>query len=119
MAALGIWLWSNAGSFGTANNCAISQVSTVILGGSIPLGSRPTASNLILPMGLFLGLFLTVIISWTEWVQTWRGVDMYLFGWAQVANTCSFGVDDFSCEFPAFKNSGDEVKSKEVGIGDS
>jgi lipopolysaccharide export LptBFGC system permease protein LptF len=72
MAAVGIWLWSNPGSFGTADTCVISEVSTVILGQSVPLGSRQLRTwsiaiyslflvpgfNLILPMGLFLCLFL-------------------------------------------------------------
>jgi hypothetical protein len=72
MAGLGIWLWSNPRSFGTGT-CAIDQLSTVILGQSVPLGSRQLRSgsitmyslflapgfNLILPMGLFLTLFLS------------------------------------------------------------
>jgi hypothetical protein len=71
MAGLGIWLWSNPRSFGNGT-CVINQISTVILGQSVPLGSRQLGSwsiaiyslflapgfNLILPIGLFLGLFL-------------------------------------------------------------
>ncbi|KAJ7750498.1 hypothetical protein B0H14DRAFT_3166893 [Mycena olivaceomarginata] len=72
MAALGMWLWSNPSLFGTANSCAIHSASTVILGHNIPLGSMglrvaslaiytlflAPGPNLILPMCLFLGLFI-------------------------------------------------------------
>ncbi|KAJ7900863.1 ankyrin repeat-containing domain protein [Mycena leptocephala] len=71
MAGLGIWLWSNPTTFGT-HNCPINEISTSILGQSVPLRSGQLRRwsiaiyslfllpgfNLILPMGLFLGLFL-------------------------------------------------------------
>lgn len=71
MAALGIWLWSNPGAFGDSKPCTL-EATTVVLGHSIPLGSRRLrvwsmtiyslflvpGVNLILPMALFLSLFL-------------------------------------------------------------
>jgi hypothetical protein len=70
MASLGIWLWSNRSSFGIARTC---PVSTTILGQPVHLGSSQLRTwsiviysvflapgiNLILPLGLFLGLFLS------------------------------------------------------------
>jgi hypothetical protein len=72
MAALGIWLWSDPRSFGTRNTCVIDFASTTILGLNVPLRSNALRMvsiviyslflapelNLILPMGLFLGIFL-------------------------------------------------------------
>ncbi|KAJ6573120.1 ankyrin repeat-containing domain protein [Mycena vulgaris] len=69
MAALGIWLWSDPTSFGTADPCAAD---TVILSQLVPLGSSQLRSwslgidslflapglNLLLPAGLFLSIFL-------------------------------------------------------------
>ncbi|KAJ7216706.1 hypothetical protein C8J57DRAFT_1599987 [Mycena rebaudengoi] len=73
MAALGIWLWSDPRSFGSANFCEIDTVYTVIIGNDVPLHSVALRAssiaiyslflapgfNLILPTGLFLRLFLT------------------------------------------------------------
>ncbi|KAJ6520009.1 hypothetical protein C8R45DRAFT_44248 [Mycena sanguinolenta] len=70
MASLGIWLWRNPGLFGSKNTCA--QATTVIIGHPVPLTSGTLrfwsiviyslflapGFNLVLPMGLFLGLFL-------------------------------------------------------------
>lgn len=73
MAALGMWLWSNPRAFGSsANSCVVDIASTVILGKSIPLNSSALRAlsitiyslflvpglNLVLPMALFLGIFL-------------------------------------------------------------
>ncbi|KAJ6514063.1 ankyrin repeat-containing domain protein [Mycena vulgaris] len=74
MAALGIWLWSDPRAFGftDANSCTIDSASTMILGNPVQLGSRGLRAwsiaiyslflapglNLILPMGLFLGLII-------------------------------------------------------------
>ncbi|KAJ7090618.1 ankyrin repeat-containing domain protein [Mycena epipterygia] len=72
MAALGIWLWSNPRSFGTASSCAVDRAFIIIVGQRVPLGSPELREwslviyslflapglNLILPMALFLGLFL-------------------------------------------------------------
>lgn len=72
MAALGLWLWSNPRAFGTANSCAIDSASTVILGNRVRLRSSTLRAwsiaiyslflapgfNLILPMGLFLGMII-------------------------------------------------------------
>ncbi|KAJ7217483.1 hypothetical protein C8J57DRAFT_277336 [Mycena rebaudengoi] len=73
MAALGIWLWTSPRSFGDENSsCVIDFASTVILGHHVPLRSHELRAwsiaiyslfllpglNLVLPMGLFLWLFL-------------------------------------------------------------
>ncbi|KAJ7500912.1 ankyrin repeat-containing domain protein [Mycena galericulata] len=72
MASLGIWLWSNPGSFGISMPCSTGQPSTVLLGQPIALESNGLHAwslviyslflapglNLVLPLGLFLGLFL-------------------------------------------------------------
>ncbi|KAJ6459138.1 ankyrin repeat-containing domain protein, partial [Mycena vitilis] len=71
MAGLGIWLWSDPRSFGP-KGCLVDTASIAILGRSVPLGSAGLRGwsfgiyslflvpglNLILPMALFLGLFL-------------------------------------------------------------
>ncbi|KAJ7635489.1 hypothetical protein DFH06DRAFT_1479144, partial [Mycena polygramma] len=80
MAGLGIWLWSDPQSFASVNPCAIDTARIVILGRSVELGSSGLRAwsiaiysfflvpglNLILPMALFLGLFL----SYQEWNGT-------------------------------------------------
>jgi hypothetical protein len=73
MAALGIWFWSEPGSFGKSNPCAIELASTTILGSRIPLKSERLRAaslvvysvflipglNLVIPMCVFLGLYIT------------------------------------------------------------
>ncbi|KAJ6461869.1 ankyrin repeat-containing domain protein [Mycena vitilis] len=80
MAGLGIWLWSDPRSFGTLEPCVTNAARTVILGRSVPLRSTGLRGwsiaiyslflmpgfNLILPMALFLGLFL----GYHAWNQT-------------------------------------------------
>jgi hypothetical protein len=73
MAALGIWLWSDPGSFGNRDlSCALDSASLSILGKHVTLGSKPLrlislvlysiflmpGLNLILPMILFLSLYI-------------------------------------------------------------
>jgi hypothetical protein len=72
MAGLGIWFWNNPRSFGGPNTCAVETASTYILGNPIPLRSGELriwsiamyslflvpGLNLILPMGLFFGMFI-------------------------------------------------------------
>ncbi|KAJ6530079.1 ankyrin repeat-containing domain protein [Mycena vulgaris] len=79
MAALGIWLWIDPASFGKANICAYEHGSTTILGNIVPLRSHRLRSwslaiyslfllpgvNLMLPMGLFLWLF----VAYQSWHQ--------------------------------------------------
>lgn len=71
MAGLGIWLWSDPRSFGP-DGCLVDTANIVILGRSVPLGSIGLRGwslgiyslflvpglNLVLPMALFLGMFL-------------------------------------------------------------
>ncbi|KAJ7662678.1 ankyrin repeat-containing domain protein [Mycena polygramma] len=71
MAGLGIWLWSDPRSFGP-KGCLVDTASIVVVGRGVPLGSAGLRGwslgiyslflipglNLILPMALFLGLFL-------------------------------------------------------------
>ncbi|KAJ7931835.1 hypothetical protein B0H13DRAFT_1857491 [Mycena leptocephala] len=73
MAALGMWLWSRPGSFGSSQPCAQGQPSTVVLGHSVSLESSQLRAwsiliyslflapglNLFLPSALFFALFLT------------------------------------------------------------
>ncbi|KAJ7663354.1 ankyrin repeat-containing domain protein [Mycena polygramma] len=72
MAGLGIWLWSDPGSFGSTDPCVVNIARIAILGRSVPLRSTGLRGwsiaiyslflapglNLILPAALFLGLFL-------------------------------------------------------------
>ncbi|KAJ6461866.1 hypothetical protein C8R47DRAFT_1058400, partial [Mycena vitilis] len=78
MAGLGLWLWSDTRSFGRDGSCVLEIAHVVILGRSVPLGSSGLRGwsiaiyslfllpglNLILPMVVFLGLFLGY--------QTWK-----------------------------------------------
>ncbi|KAJ6573159.1 ankyrin repeat-containing domain protein [Mycena vulgaris] len=77
MAALGIWLWSNPALFGTAKTCPVDRIYTMILGHPVLFRSTRLQAwsigiyslflapglNLLLPMGLFLVLFL----GYQEW----------------------------------------------------
>ncbi|KAJ6461859.1 ankyrin repeat-containing domain protein [Mycena vitilis] len=72
MAGLGIWLWSDPGSFGSTDPCVVNIARVAILGRSVPLASTGLRGwsiaiyslflapglNLILPAALFLGLFI-------------------------------------------------------------
>ncbi|KAJ7635483.1 ankyrin repeat-containing domain protein [Mycena polygramma] len=85
MAGLGIWLWSDPGSFGSTNPCVVDIARIAILGRSVPLGSTGLRGwsiaiyslflvpgfNLILPMTLFLGLFL----GYQTWNMSRRSED--------------------------------------------
>ncbi|KAJ7623023.1 hypothetical protein DFH06DRAFT_1230702 [Mycena polygramma] len=76
MAALGLWLWSNPRTFGTAasaNACGIEFSTTVILGKAVPLASSglriwsilvyaavlAPGLNLLIPMFIFLGIIIS------------------------------------------------------------
>ncbi|KAH8077258.1 hypothetical protein BXZ70DRAFT_704804, partial [Cristinia sonorae] len=79
MAALGIWLWSNPRTFGTANTCAVDSATIAILGCRVPFASNALrvgsimvysvflvpGLNLLAPMVLFLGLYLAYH-AWTK-----------------------------------------------------
>ncbi|KAH8101618.1 ankyrin repeat-containing domain protein, partial [Cristinia sonorae] len=79
MAALGIWLWSNPRTFGTANTCAVDSATVAILGCRVPFDSNALrvgsimvysvflvpGLNLLAPMVLFLGLYLAYH-AWTK-----------------------------------------------------
>uniref|UniRef100_A0A0W0FAZ4 Uncharacterized protein n=1 Tax=Moniliophthora roreri TaxID=221103 RepID=A0A0W0FAZ4_MONRR len=72
MAAVGIWLWSNPASFEHSSSCAVNSATIVILGHHIPLSSKGLhvgslviyslflipGLNLIIPMVVFLGLYI-------------------------------------------------------------
>jgi hypothetical protein len=72
MSSLGIWLWSNPGSFGKSKSCAIESASIVIVGKHVPLGSKALHTwslliyslfaapgvNLVVPMSIFLGMYI-------------------------------------------------------------
>jgi hypothetical protein len=96
MSALGIWLWSNPLSFGTAgpaNACAIKFSSTVILGRNIPLSSGALRiwSILIYAVLLMPGLnlllpgiiFLLLLQLYKALRGPQRGTDKFDRSWRQ------------------------------------
>lgn len=73
MASLGIWLWSDPRSFGFSDaSCAVDIAHLAVVGTHVPFGSNPLRTvslaiyglfllpgfNLLLPMTIFLGLYL-------------------------------------------------------------